>query len=328
MINTEEVKEVNVNNELLEESKESKESKEYDILPVTINHLIISGGGPNGLKYTGIIQELMRQDYINIDNIETIYATSAGSILSIILALRFEWDTINNYLINRPWQDAYKITAEMIFSSYSNKGLFDEKVVEIFFKPLFNSKDIPLTITMAEFYELTKIELHFFSIEMNTFEVVDINYKTFPDLPVLKAVLMSSSIPLLFCPVYLEDKTYIDGAIMCNYPLKYCLQDHPKKEEVFGIRNKNIIENKIKINKDTTLLEYITYFIGKLIDSANLLRNDVIENEIVCDNESFSIDFFKTALYSKECRQEMLDDGIAKANTYLTQLNLLNLLNL
>ena len=290
---------------------------EEDIKSV-IKHLVISGGGPSGIKYLGIIQELMKQDYININIIESIYATSAGSIIAVLIALKYDdWDTLNNYIVDRPWQDAYKITAEMIFSSYSNKGLFDNRITDTFFKPLFDAKDIHLTITMAEFYEIAKIELHFFSIEINTFEIIDINYKSFPELPLLKAVLMSSSIPMLFCPVYHEDKCYIDGALICNYPLKYCFHDH-HKEEIFGIRNKNIIVNNNNIDKDTGLLEYITHFIGKFIVSANHKTNDTIDNEIVCDTEPLSLDFFKNALYSTEFRQELLNSGIAKAKLFLS----------
>jgi predicted acylesterase/phospholipase RssA len=295
-----------------------EELKEEYKSPVTIKHLVITGGGPSGIKYLGIIQELERQKYFNIDNIESIYATSAGSIIAVLISLKYDdWDTLNNYVVNRPWHDAYKITAEMIFGSYSNKGLFDEKITDTFFKPLFDAKDIPLTITMSEFYEIAKIELHFFSIEMNIFEIIDINYKSFPELPLLKAVLMSSSIPMLFCPVYHEDKCYIDGALICNYPLKYCLQNHPK-EEIFGIRNKNIIVNNNIIDKETGLLEYITHFIGKFIVSANHKSNDTIDNEINCDTEPLSLEFFKNALYSTEFRQELLDSGIDKAKSFLS----------
>ena len=94
---------------------------EEDIKSV-IKHLVISGGGPSGIKYLGIIQELMKQDYININIIESIYATSAGSIIAVLIALKYDdWDTLNNYIVDRPWQDAYKITAEMIFGSYNTR---------------------------------------------------------------------------------------------------------------------------------------------------------------------------------------------------------------
>ena len=59
-----------------------------------IKHLVIPGGGPTGIKALGALQYLEQNGYWNINNIETIYATSAGAILSVLLCLKFEWATI------------------------------------------------------------------------------------------------------------------------------------------------------------------------------------------------------------------------------------------
>jgi hypothetical protein len=57
--------------------------------------------------------------------------------------------------------------AQNIFDAYSKRGLFDIKTIEKALKPLMDAKDIPININFKDFYEVSKIELHLFSLEMN-----------------------------------------------------------------------------------------------------------------------------------------------------------------
>ena len=284
----------------------------------TIKHLVLSGGGPNGIQTLGILQHLEMNNIWKLENIQTIYATSSGTILSILIALRFDWETINNYIICRRWHETYKITADMIFNSYINKGLFTINSIELFYKPFFDSKDLSLQMTMKEFFEYTNIELHFFSLEINSFEIVDVSFKTFPDLPVIHAVYMSCSIPIIFCPFYIEDKIFVDGALISNYPLSYCIQLHDKNE-ILGIKSiiENIHNNNITIS--TTLLDYVTLLISKMVVLANSnIKNECeIENECIFYNNSLDIMYFKNTLCSESFRRELLEKGINNAIAFL-----------
>ena len=142
---------------------------------MTIKHLVISGGGPIMIQILGSIQHIEKQKFINMNDIETIYGTSAGAIVGILICLKFDWETINDYIIKRPWQDVFQINAKNIFDSYSKKGIFDETIIKKCFKPLFDAKDINIDITLKEFYDLSKIELHLFSFEINDYKTHDIS---------------------------------------------------------------------------------------------------------------------------------------------------------
>ena len=124
---------------------------------MTIKHLVISGVGPIMIQILGSIQHIERQKFINMNDIETIYGTSAGAIVGILICLKFDWETINDYIIKRPWQDVFQINAKSIFDSYSKKGIFDETIIKKCFKPLFDAKDINIDINLKEFYDLSKM---------------------------------------------------------------------------------------------------------------------------------------------------------------------------
>ena len=138
---------------------------------MTIKHLVISGGGPIGLRYLGALQKLEEENFWKLNEIESIYGTSIGSIIGAFICLNYDWDTLNKYIIERPWHDAFKVNAKQILDSYYNKGLFDKKLAEIIFKPLLQAKDLALNITLKEFYEFSKIDLHIFTFELNKFEI-------------------------------------------------------------------------------------------------------------------------------------------------------------
>ena len=59
-----------------------------------IKHLVISGGSYNGIKMYGVLHELAKKQFYNIDNIESIYSTSVGSLIGAMLALKIDNDII------------------------------------------------------------------------------------------------------------------------------------------------------------------------------------------------------------------------------------------
>ena len=80
---------------------------------MTIKHLVFSGGGPAGLVLYGAAKQL-HNVYWNINNIKSIYGTSIGAYIGIIISLGYEWDVVDDYLIKRPWNNILNI---IVYSS-------------------------------------------------------------------------------------------------------------------------------------------------------------------------------------------------------------------
>jgi predicted acylesterase/phospholipase RssA len=76
---------------------------------MTIKHLVISGGGHVLFQTLGAIQHLCENNFIDISNVESIFGTSAGALIGAIICMKFDWETVNDYLIKRPWHDLFKI---------------------------------------------------------------------------------------------------------------------------------------------------------------------------------------------------------------------------
>lgn len=287
---------------------------------MTIKHLVISGGGPIMVQILGSLQHLENNNIINMNNIESIYGTSAGAIVGVLMCLKFDWNTINDYIIKRPWHDVFNINPQSIFDSYAKKGIFDIKIIEKCFKPLFDAKDINIDINLEDFYNLTKIELHMYSFEINKYEVHDISYISHPKLSLMKALQMTCGLPILVTPVCIEDKCFIDGGLACNYPLNYCIESGKKSDEIFGFKNKYCSE-KININNESTLFDFILNFLFKALTSISTDHvQPNIKNEIILDTEYLTIDILKNSLSNIEIRRELLNNGTQVAINFLSDL--------
>lgn len=283
-----------------------------------IKHLVISGGGPSMIQSLGAIQQLEKENFISMTDIESIYGTSAGAIVGIMLCLKFDWETLNDYIIKRPWQDVFPIKVQNIFDAYTKKGIFDEKVIEKCYKPLFDAKDLSIQLTLKELYDYSGIEMHFFTFEVNDFQTVDISYLTHPDLSVIKATQMTCGLPILVSPVIIDNKCYIDGGVVCNYPLKYCIETKKNIDEILGFKNQYDSVDNNQIDSNSTLLDFIMNFLFKVIRS---LSTDNIQpkipNEVTYGVDFLSIGVLKDALSSVQTREILLKSGMDSASSFL-----------
>jgi predicted acylesterase/phospholipase RssA len=281
---------------------------------MTIKHIVICGGGPSIFQSLGIIQRLEEKKIIELSNIESIYGTSAGAILGVLLCLGFDWETINDYLIKRPWHELFKVKVEHMFEAYKSKGIFGDAIIEKCFKPLFDAKDIPINITMSEFYKLTNKDLHMYALEINEYKTCDISYTTHPDLKLLDAIHMTSAIPIIVTPVFIEDKCYIDGGLLCNYPLNYCIESGKNPDEILGIKN-SVIKSDNIITSGSSILDYVLNFLFKSLLSLSTTNSQkTIQNEICCDINMITLENLNNAVKNCDKRKELLNEGIKCAD--------------
>lgn len=285
---------------------------------MNIKHLVISGGGPAMLQYISSIQYLNENNILDLNNIESIYGTSAGSIVAVLLALKYDWETLNDYIIQRPWHELFHLKINYIFDAYKNKGIYNKSIVEKVFKPLLDAKDIPIGITLKDFYEYSKIEIHFFSFEINQFKTEDISYLTHPNISLIDAIMLSSSIPLLFTPIIMENKCYIDGGVCANYPLKYCIDSGKNEDEILGFCNQYDCQQKNYIDSESNLLDLVLCLFFKTFDNlTSNLVNPKIKYEIIFDVKYISLHYLKSAITSKEMRKEIYQKGTETAKEFI-----------
>jgi predicted acylesterase/phospholipase RssA len=293
-----------------------------------IQHLVLSGGGAFLFTLYGILRDSQKANFWELSNIQSIYGTSAGAISAAIIALDYDWDTLDKYLIKRPWHNVFKMDMYSIMNSFQKRGMLDIKVVEQIYEPLLTAKDISIDITLQDFYDITKKEIHFFTTDYDIFELVDISYKTHPTWKLTEAVYASCCLPILFIPFVKDGKTYVDGSFFSNYPIGSCCKNVENTEEIFGIRkgSKHIdmdTGTKTRIKKEgdgeETLVDYIFQLLSKIVKK---MHSNVVSDEITVKNELY-ITFDKTSIYDIYLattnipeREKLIEKGVNAWNLF------------
>jgi NTE family protein len=281
-----------------------------------IKNLVISGGGQTGLTFYGILREANKNGLWDIDNIESIYATSIGSFIGVILCLKYDWDTLDNYFIKRPWDKVFKFDLYSIINAFEKKGIFDIKLFEEMFSPLFLGMDVSLSITMKEFYHLNNVDLHIYATELNSFELIDISHTTHPDWRVIDAVYASSTLPIVFSPFIHGEHCYIDGGVLLDYPIKKCLNSGAISDEILGIFKESPVDDSTIVNEKSNFFDYlIIIFKNIMTKMLNLYnkehetKNAKIKHEIAVLDNVVSLDKMLSAASSSEERQRLIQFG-------------------
>ena len=299
--------------------------KLHIILKMTIKYLVIGGGGPFGISAFGALQYLHEQSFWNIKDIKSIYATSIGSIVAVYLSLGYDYAYIHEYIVKRPWEKIFEeIGIQNVIELYNNKGLID--CYPLFMKKfniLFEAKELSPKISMKGFYEYSGIEFNFIACDANSFSKTIISHKTYPDMELIQALCITSAFPIIFTPVIIDNKCFIDGGIFSNYAVNICLEETGcMKEEILGIKKYYPPNsNDILITKESNIfdfLEKISLNIFDVITDERILEK--IPYQIECDMNIFTtFDSWVQVPFSSDHRIKLLTHGMETAKKMIGQ---------
>jgi predicted acylesterase/phospholipase RssA len=316
-----------------------------------IKHLVISSGGPAGHMMYSILRTLNMKGVWDAKDIKSIYGSSIGSFVAIIIALRYEWEVMDDYLIKRPWEKIFasassssssstgqssehssdsgtasggtlsdaKNKLDYIFKLYKNHGLYGLKEFGEMLRPALQGKDFALDVTLQEFYERTGIELHFTVTELNKFQTVDFSHKTHPKQGLVEACYMSCCYPFGFTPIYRDGCCYIDGGIINDYPVNECIRDQKCDiREILGI--KMLWERKpASLTDKSSVIQFISTFFNQI--KGNLFENrptKPIPNEVVCVSKVFASQDWMNWVKDENYRRELVLRGETFANVFMS----------
>ena len=207
-----------------------------------IDTLFLSGGGVNSISILGSLKYLFEKGIIDtkLNNIKNIIGVSGGLIHILPLILGYSIDeTIDLFLrIDISKYCDNKIKLNNILNKY---GVNDYHTIQNISELFLKHKKIDVKITLLDFYKLTNKNILFKSFNLTKEEIVFINHKNYPELPLSLALCMTSCAPIIFTPVIYKGEVYVDGGVCGNFPF-----DIIKKRKYKNYIGINIIENNIQ----------------------------------------------------------------------------------
>jgi predicted acylesterase/phospholipase RssA len=271
-----------------------------------IKSIIISGGGHSVFTFYGIIKQALQSKYIVYENLESLYGTSAGSLICLLIALNIETEVLDNYLINKPWQELFHLTFDSFMHLYETFGIFNNDIFVDIFSHLFAYKELDVNITFEEFYQYNNLDIHLYSTKLENLEYTDFNHLTTPKMKVLDAIHASCAVPFIFPPYKQDTAYYLDGSIMIDLPLEPALTKHDK-EEVLVIKK---FSESIVLKENPNLLDYMGFVFVNLIHKIIICNNQHIENFIVVKDNIVSLDDILQMASQKEKRNNAIQSGM------------------
>jgi NTE family protein len=235
-------------------------------------NLVISSGGIIIYSLIGSLKCLNNNNLLN--NINSYYGISAGSILCSMLAIGYSIEEIEDFF--NKFNIKNFINDMDINHFLNNYGLSCGNNRDIIAQSLITYKlgENNLNYTFKELYEDKNIKLNIFATCLDDKTLWKFSHNSNENIPIWKAIVASSNIPFILSPIEINNKKFVDGALINNYPINFVPIN--ELDNTIGILYDKTFFNKINIEKNLK----INYYINILLLLFNNKYNYSIKNTI------------------------------------------------
>ena len=182
-----------------------------------IKAIIMAGGGLRGISYLGVLKAL--EDYNLLKDIKCFGGSSIGAVAAALMCTGCRSSDAYHEVVKK--LDFSKIQKLSFLESYMQWGIDSGNGVEKWLEKILRKETRIKNCTFEKLYKKTGITLVITATCLETQSVELFSHRDFPNLSISKALRMSVSLPFIFSPVKFNGKTYVDGGLLSNFPIKY-----------------------------------------------------------------------------------------------------------
>ena len=221
-----------------------------------IKNIVFSASGSKIFIHLGFLKYL--GDNNLLDNVDTFVGCSGGSIMALIISLGYNLETITELFLKLDSEKLKKIDTDSVLNFFDNYGLDNGNNMERALRIILKTQHGRETISFKELFETFGKRLIVCSVNLQKHQEEFFDYISNPDMDIITAVLMSLSIPIMFSPREFNSDLYVDGGLICPYPINIIeIDDSINRDETLGI----VMSPQYCISKDN--LEYDFVFCNK-----------------------------------------------------------------
>lgn len=240
--------------------------------------IALSGGGARGFAHLGVLQAMNERGFYP----DVIAGTSAGSLAGVLYADGYEPHDIFEIFRKTRF-------TEIIATTLSQEGFFKTTGLRAMLKKHLN----------AERFEDLKIPLYVVASDLEAGEA-----HIFSKGDLVPAVTASCSVPIVFTPMEIEERHYIDGGVFLNFPVSVIRQ---KCKVVVGVDVSPVTPMKYDKSYKYIIEQTMNYMVGaNTVDEAKL-----------CDHLITSGKIARYSLFDLKFAEEIYAKGYTMAVDYL-----------
>lgn len=239
--------------------------------------LALSGGGSKGFAHLGVIQAMeergLRPDVIS--------GTSAGAFAGVLYADGNSPKEILTFFQNKVFREFAEFTIP-------KAGLFKNTRFNDFLKAHIKART----------FEELQIPLYVVATDIEQGES-----RVFTSGPLIHTVIASCTVPIVFTPVQIEDRYYVDGGLFKNFPVSIIRK---KCDKIIGV---NV--SPLTVSEYKNSIKYVAERSFHYMSTSNTLldRN-------LCDYLIESSQLSRYSMFDLDHVQEIYDLGYTMANEY------------
>ena len=218
-----------------------------------IDTLILSGGGPSGVAYAGILKALTDYNILKREELNEIITTSVGIIFAILYLLDYNILQIEKIVLETDLTKMLNSDDLEIDNLLVKFGLFSNKQIGDSISSFIRHKTDKNDLTLKELYDLTNITLTVKVYNVDKGKTEYLNYDTTPDIGLVKLSMMTSAIPYIFQPVKYNGDLYVDGGLKGHFPIEACKSKHYLG---LNVRGGTTNRENFSILKDLPILKF------------------------------------------------------------------------
>ena len=287
-----------------------------------IKTLVFSGSGSKIFIHIGFVKYL--DDNNLFKNVDTFIGTSGGAIVSLLLSIKYDIDTLTELFLKLKYEQLEKIDSDSILNFFDTYGIDSGENMERALRIMLKNKIGKSYITFKELYEETNNNLVICATNLQRHQEVYFDRYTYPECDVIEAVVMSVAIPLLYTPRTYNGEFYVDGGLLNHYPIEYIEKYDLKREETLGIlilpdynmcnsSDDSGVNNKIDIQ---SFESYILNILGcSSIQKLKCTFDKYKENTVLVVNNNNGLNFNVT----KEMKQKYMVEAYESTKTFLQE---------
>ena len=238
------------------------EIKEKPIISGDFDTLVLSGGSIHAMIMLGSLQYAVDNNILQ--KITTYVGASAGSICGYLLAIGYTPTEIMVYLCTK--QVLERMKQFNLVAMMNGGGATSFSYIHELLERMTIEK-IGRLITLKDLYNIFGKKLICTTYNMTADKSEILSHETYPDMPCLIALRMSSNLPFIFEHFQYLGSYYVDGGISNNFPVNVA-EKHGNK--IFGLVIYDVNTNFSK--NPSNMIEYI-YQIMSIPIKQNVTNN-------------------------------------------------------
>ena len=243
------------------------------------HNIALSGGGIHTVAFIGCVRYLYENN--KLDKLHNVIGSSGGSAIALMMVLEYTWEEMRDFFVEMSQDEEckkmLKYSIADVFKVFKKYGMNDGHIIAHNVKRILAFKDVSEEITFIELIKKTGKNLVIPVTNLTQKKIEYISVDTYPEMKIVTAIRMSSSIPILFEPVKYYTDIYVDSLIYDNFPIEYF-------EDKFTVNTLGL-NVKSQPNTDIEIKTFKDYFNLLLESVFNSLyrRHTHVKYEYICN---------------------------------------------